>query len=266
MTSAPNIALIGYGKMGQALHQGWVKAGFNAHYSIIAPKASKTNPDLYPSIEAASDAIKACDIILLAVKPQMMAAICAELKPLIAQDTLVISIAVGETLENFATYFNAAQPVIRVMPNTPSAIGKGVTGIIANTHCSAAQKEITTQLFTPFGSVHWLNDEDMINRLAAISGSGPAYLFYFIEALTEAAKHAGLPADLASALARETIIGSAHLAEAEPSTTPAKLRQNVTSPGGTTEAALSRLMDGDFQTILNEAITRAIKRGEELGS
>ncbi len=264
MTTPSKIALIGYGKMGQALHKGWVNAGLNANYTIIAPTASKTNPDLYPSIQAASNALKSCDIILLAVKPQIMATICEELKPLITPKALIISIAVGQTLQNLTTYFSPKQPIIRVMPNTPSAIGKGVSGLVANSKCSATHKEQATRLFTPSGTIHWLDNETLINSLAAISGSGPAYLFYFIEALTKAAKHAGLPDDLAATLARNTITGSAALAEANPQSSATTLRQNVTSPGGTTQAALSRLMDGELQQILNQAITKAIKRGEEL--
>lgn len=262
MSNPQHITLIGFGKMGQALHNGWQTAGLNA--TIIDPAAASTNPDIYASAEAAAAPLAQATVIVLAVKPQIMKQVCAGLKPHIPDNALILSIAAGQTLTNYGTYFGPEHPVIRTMPNTPAAIGKGISVSVASPTCTPEHKATADTLLAPTGQHHWLEDEALMNAVTAVSGSGPAYLFYFIEALTEAAKATGLPADLAEALARQTIIGSAHLVEHEAATPAATLRENVTSPGGTTAAALERLMDGEFQTIINEAVNKAIKRGEEL--
>lgn len=253
--------------MGAALYNGWQSANLNATFTIISPNskpAPADNTTYYSAAEDAAEALSQATIIIMAVKPQVMEQVCAHLKPYVSDQALIVSIAVGQPLSNFATYFSPAQPIIRIMPNTPVAIGKGTSICVASPSCTDTHKASIDALLAPSGQNHWLEDETLMNAAGAISGSGPAYLFYFIEALTAAAQNAGLPKDMAESLARQTIIGSAHLAEQDATTPAATLRENVTSPGGTTQAALSRLMDGEFQTILNQAIEKAVKRSAEL--
>lgn len=269
MVNRHNIVLIGYGKMGSALHQGWIKADFPATYSIISPSQSPRIDGLchyYNDVQDSTfqEALKNADIVMMAVKPQKMREVCAQIKPYVSVSSLILSIAAGQTLQTFEGYFNAQQPIIRSMPNTPSAIGKGVTGYVCNNACSDTQKQLVHDLLNISGAVYELSNEDLIDPLSAISGSGPAYLFYFTEALTQAGIDAGLPVDIAADLARQTMVGAGALMEAAPDTPPSTLRENVTSPGGTTQAALNVMMNGDMQDIITKAIHAAVSRAKEL--
>lgn len=204
------------------------------------------------------------DILILAVKPQIMTEVCTALKPLIGDKTLVLSIAAGTPIAFFENVFGPQTPIVRTMPNTPAAIGKGATVAVANACCAPAHKALADNALRGTGLVEWIDDETLMNAVTALSGSGPAYVFYLIEALEKAGTGIGLPPDLAAKLARQTVIGSAALAEASPALSPTTLRQNVTSPGGTTAAALDVLMNGEFQEVLNKALRAAKKRGEKL--
>lgn len=264
-TDELNIALIGYGRMGQALFQGWQQAGISANYTVVSPGESNIqNANSYDNIAEATDNLRQANLICLAVKPQIMDQICSELKPVLNKDCLILSIAAGRTLKSFESHFGIKQPIVRTMPNTPAAIGKGIAVSIANEAVLLNQKQIADMLITTSGGSLWLEDESFMDAVTAISGSGPAYVFYFIEALTNAALKAGLPEDVANTLARQTVIGSAHLAEQEIDSSAALLRENVTSPGGTTEAALKVLMAGEFSQILDKAVQEAISRGQDL--
>lgn len=259
--SRPHILLVGCGKMGGALLRSWLQANIVSHVSILEPgKLPVTDPRVSHLTTIKDDDY---DMVVLAVKPQVMKEACAEIKPLIAATIPVLSIAAGQTIAALESYFHVGQPVIRAMPNLPAAIGEGITAAYANKKALPHQV-IADQLFKAVGECVWLKDENQMDAVTAISGSGPAYVFYLIEALSEAAMKLGLPAAIAAQLARKTVTGSAALADVDSETPPAQLRENVTSKGGTTAAALSVLMDGRFQDLLNEATAKAAARSKEL--
>ena len=208
----------------------------------------------------ASDA----SLCLLAVKPQVMDMIAAPLKGALNNGCLILSIAAGKTITGFETLFGADTPIIRAMPNTPAMIGEGISVLCPNSKVTAAQKDMASRLLGACGAIEWIEDENHIDAVTAISGSGPAYLFYFMETLESAAIARGLPKNLAKALARQTVIGSAALAANQTDTAPSILRENVTSPNGTTAAALDILMSGEFAQILRRATEAAQKRSKEL--
>jgi pyrroline-5-carboxylate reductase len=203
--------------------------------------------------------------LVLAVKPQSMTEVLAEMAPLARPDTLIVSVAAGVRLERLRAAFPPSQPVVRAMPNTPAQIGQGVTVAVANAHTSAAQRECVGALLAAVGQVAWVEDENLIDAVTAVSGSGPAYVFLLAECLAEAGRQAGLPDDLAELLGRQTVAGAGALLAAS-SLPPATLRENVTSPKGTTAAALSVLMAEDgLQPLLTRAVEAARRRSIELG-
>ena len=270
-----DIALIGCGKMGSAMLKGWLDSKIIGRAFIIDPAGLPEtfaeyapNPvTAYKSVTAFADADIHADIFVMATKPQIMAEVCKQLAPVLPRTALIMSIAAGQTITNFEKAFGETQPIIRAMPNTPSAIGQGISVAVANPHASDDHKQQTTKLLEAIGMVEWMDDEDLLNAVTALSGSGPAYVFLLIETMAKAGVHCGLSEELATRLARQTVIGSANLAKAEPQTEAATLRQNVTSPGGTTEAALKVLMaDDGIQKLFDKALTAARDRGIELSS
>ena len=203
-------------------------------------------------------------VILLAVKPQVMDAVLPGLARLAGPDTLIVSIAAGRRISGIETHFPGTPAVVRTMPNTPAAIGKGITVAVANANVTTMQKAIVDDLLGAAGEVVWIDDEELLDAATAVSGSGPAYVFHLAECLTEAGLAAGLDARLAEKLAVATIAGSAALLEG--SDLPAgTLREHVTSPGGTTAAALEVLQgEGGLKDLLTAAVAAAKKRGREL--
>ncbi len=256
--------------MGSAMLRSWTNGkAITANILVFdpAPPAEQFNGvTFHRDISAFNEAAKSCDIFIMAVKPQIMGDVCASIKPAVTPDALILSIAAGQTIASFEEYFGATQPIIRVMPNTPAAIGKGMSVAVANTNTTAAQKSHADALLKSVGKAEWVNDEELLNAVTAVSGSGPAYIFHLIEAMAAAGVGAGLDKTLSMTLARETVIGSAALAESEPKTTAEQLRINVTSPNGTTQAALDVLMNdkNGLTDLMTRAITAAKKRGEEL--
>ena len=257
--------------MGSSMLKGWLNSDINATYNIVEPFGQ---PDFTigndkinygKAVNDIKSNVENSNICILAVKPQMMMEVCETLKHIIAKDCLILSIAAGQTITNFEDYFGSDQPITRVMPNTPSAIGKGMSVAVSNKNVTTTQKDIVTKMLNCSGKTEWIDDENLMNAVTAVSGSGPAYIFHLIEALAKSGEDVGLNADTAMILARQTVIGSAALADSEASTPASTLRENVTSPGGTTAAALNVLMDGRLQDILNEALNAAKTRGEELG-
>ncbi len=265
MKQTKKIALIGCGKMGLALLQGWLEAEMNASFIVVEPSLRHKIKGV-KFLKEPGEELKFCDIIVMAVKPQMMDEVCAGLKPYLKKDALILSIAAGRSIKSFEKIFGKAQPIIRSMPNLPASIGQGMTVAEANRNVKPAQKKDATELLACAGLIEWADNEKLLNAVTAVSGSGPAYVFLLIEILSKSAQKAGLNKKMADALARQTVIGSAALAAHEPKTEATTLRKNVTSPGGTTEAALEILMNGDMQKIFDYAIARAKKRGEELSS
>lgn len=264
-----DILLVGCGKMGGALLEGWLKSGICKSVTVLEPfplhEKFRNNPIITHITDGATIPHNA-DVMLLATKPQVMDEVCAALQGKIAPDMLVLSIAAGKSIESFARYFGETHPIIRTMPNTPAAIGEGITVACPNKAASETHVSIAHALLLAGGAVEWIEDESLLDAVTALSGSGPAYLFHMIEVLERAGVDIGLPADLSARLARQTVIGSAALAKAESETAPEILRKNVTSPGGTTEAALKILMDGRLEDIYKEALSRARDRGRELNS
>lgn len=262
------LALIGCGKMGSALLNGWLNIDTDRSYIIVDPAdtlpeiTNNTAIDHIQSIQEIDN--KDLDIIVLAIKPQIIDKVLKELKPIVSKKTLIISIIAGTTINTFEKYFGSDQPIIRTMPNTPAAIGKGMIAAIGNQNTNKTQIKTAHNLLSVAGKVEWITDEALMDAVTAVSGSGPAYLFLLIEAMSKAGENAGLTKELSAMLARQTIIGAAALAEQDPQEAKI-LRQNVTSTGGTTEAALNILMDNnEFQTIINNAINAAMKRSQEL--
>jgi len=258
-----SIVLVGHGKMGSALLRGWQESDLNATYTIIDPYSAAAD---FTSIPHAKEPLSRADVIVLAVKPQTMGDVCLPLSLLISPKTLVLSIAAGQSLSTFAHWFGADQPVIRAMPNTPAAIAEGVTVAVANPAVTSGQESLAHRLLSAAGLVEWITEESLMDAVTALSGSGPAYVFYMIEAMTKAGIAAGLPAPLSETLARQTVIGSAALAQSESGLSAQVLREAVTSPNGTTEAGLKILMNGNFQDILTQTLLAARDRSKALNA
>jgi pyrroline-5-carboxylate reductase len=265
-----SIVLVGAGNMGGAMLSGWLDKGVAGNrVTVLDPSPSDA---MQAKIAAAGARHSAAvpeglfaDILFLAVKPQMMGAVLPQLTPLVGPQTVVVSVAAGTTLSFMQNLLGEAA-MVRAMPNTPAMIGRGVTGAYANDRVTDAQRAAVDGLLKVSGPVEWVASEADIDAVTAVSGSGPAYVFYLVECMAEAGRKAGLPADLAMRLARETVAGAGELLHRS-SDEAAQLRKNVTSPGGTTAAALSVLMaDDGIQPIFDRAIAAARKRAEELGS
>ncbi|TPE53712.1 pyrroline-5-carboxylate reductase [Amaricoccus solimangrovi] len=261
------LLLVGCGNMGHAMLAGWMKMADAPEVVVVEPAAPLRERAEATGALAVADHSGipegfAPDVTILAVKPQMM----EQVLPGYARfrDGCFVSIAAGTTMAALARGLGEAA-IVRCMPNTPAAIGRGVFGFTANAAVTAEQRALVRRLLEPSGRVFELDDETMIDRITAVSGSGPAYLFHFIEALADAARAIGLPDDVATEAARQTVFGAAALAEAAPEDAAA-LRRAVTSPGGTTAAALDVLMGEDRLTrLMTEAVRAAFARAEELG-
>lgn len=258
------LLLVGAGKMGGALLQGWLD------YGLDAAQITVLDPDPSPQIQALAArgvvfAVPAVppSILVLAVKPQMLDGVAARLMSLTNQTTLVISILAGKTLASLSERFPGA--IVRAMPNLAAAVGCGITAAVADARVTPAQRQIADALLSAVGRVEWLSDERLMDAVTAISGSGPAYVFYLAECLAKAGVQAGLPADLAARLARATIEGAGALLAGQPDLSPAELRESVTSRGGTTAAALAVLRgEGGLEKLIDEAVAAAKLRAQEL--
>ena len=259
------LVLLGCGKMGSALLAGWLEAGLPAaSVWVIEPNPSDwlrgTGVHLNKGVPAAPA------VALLAVKPQMMGAALPALQALGNGETLFVSIAAGTTIATFEDALGAQTPIVRTMPNTPAMVGRGITAIVGNRFATPDHLALARNLMAAVGQVVELEGEAQIDAVTAVSGSGPAYVFHLIEAMAAAGVAEGLPEDVAMQLARATVCGAGELAfrSAE---SAAQLRVNVTSPGGTTAAALAVLMQADtgFPGLLRSAVKAAADRGRELG-
>jgi len=269
-TSSPyvgNVVLIGAGKMGGALLEGWISLGVDpADIVVIEPQPAA-------SIEALSarglrinpaPASICPDAIVIAVKPQIAPEIMPHVASLMSPSTVVVSIMAGRTIAFLAGILSREAAVVRAMPNTPAAIGRGITVAVPNSQVDHAQRQLADALLTATGVVEWIDDETLMDAVTAVSGSGPAYVFLLTESLARAGQKAGLPAELAQRLARATVMGSGELLQRS-SIDAAVLRQNVTSPGGTTAAALDVLMAPDgLDRLMERAVAAATRRGREL--
>jgi pyrroline-5-carboxylate reductase len=208
-------------------------------------------------------ALAACDVIVLAVKPQQMKEVAAQLAPHLGRQ-LVLSIAAGIRAADLSRWLNGHAAIVRCMPNTPALIGQGIAGMVALAGVSAAQREAADAIMRAVGATVWLESEDLIDPVTAVSGSGPAYVFYFIEAMQQAAQEMGLSAEQGNQLAIATFAGAAQLA-AQSSEPVATLRERVTSKGGTTHAALTSMEQDGVKDAIVRALKKAAARGRELG-
>jgi len=265
------LLLVGCGKMGGALLEGWLSQGVDpAEVWIVEPNAAPLQGFTARGVHHAPDAaalpgeLKPA-LIVLAVKPQMLAEALPAYKAFAQKGAAVLSIAAGWRIAGFEQVLGADTPIVRAMPNTPAAVGRGMTVLCANAEADAKLREICGELLSAVGETAWVEDEGLIDAVTAVSGGGPAYVFLLIECLAKAGVEAGLPEDLAMQCARVTVAGAGELVHiaSEPAS---QLRENVTSPGGTTLEALKILMAEDgLQPLLTRAIAAATARSRELG-
>ncbi|MFG1480067.1 pyrroline-5-carboxylate reductase [Xanthobacter sp. V4C-4] len=264
------VVLLGAGKMGGAMLDGWLKLGLPPHLAVVI------DPHLPEAVGAALKArgirvnppahlVASPAVLLLAVKPQVAPVAVPQVAPLAGPGTLVVSVMAGRTLSFLADHFPEGTPLVRAIPNTPAAIGRGVSVAVPSASVSAAGRALADALLGAIGSVEWVEDEALMDAATAVSGSGPAYVFLLAEVLAEAGRVAGLPADLSARIARATVAGSGALLD-DSDLPAATLRQNVTSPGGTTAAALAVLMHEarGFGPLMEDAVAAATRRGKEL--
>jgi pyrroline-5-carboxylate reductase len=269
-SSQATLVLVGCGKMGSALLRGWIASEASWRFFVVEPEGLPPGLAAAPALawfrapqEIPEEAAPAA--VLFAVKPQLMNDVLPHYRRWAGAETLFVSIVAGWTITGITRRLGAA-PVIRTMPNMPAAIGRGITVACANERVSVEQRQLCDRLLAAVGESAWVEDEALLDAVTAVSGSGPAYVFLLIEALTEAAELSGLPPDLALRLARSTVAGSGELARVS-SESPAQLREGVTSPGGTTRAALDVLMAGDgLVPLIRRAVAAAAARSRELAS
>ncbi len=262
------LLLVGAGKMGGAMLQGWLRLGLDPStvYVVDPQPAPEMRDELdRHGIALNPSSMPAPRVVVLAIKPQNVAGALKAVAQHVEKDTLVISILAGTTLGLLDAGLPPGTAIIRAMPNTPAAIGRGITVLAANAEVEASHKRIAGELLEAVGDVAWIGDEDLMDAVTAVSGSGPAYVFHLTEALAAAGAKAGLPPDLAARLARATVSGSGELLRRS-DLSPEVLRRNVTSPGGTTAAALDVLMAPDgLEWLMNRAVQAAADRSRELG-
>lgn len=272
MISRP-ILLVGGGKMGGAMLEGWLARGVAGNFvAVIEPDSARATAIATVQKVAVHADAQEVDarfepaVVVLAVKPQIMDSVVSSYRRFARPGCVFLSIAAGKTIAGFERALGADAAIVRSMPNTPAAIGRGMTVACANPCVSAAQRDLCDKLLTAVGDVAWIEDEALLDAVTAVSGSGPAYVFLLAESMAEAGVAAGLPRALAERLARATVAGAGELLHRSPE--PANvLRQNVTSPAGTTAAALAVLMGPQgWQAILTKAIAAAAERSRELSA
>ncbi|AGT09527.1 pyrroline-5-carboxylate reductase [Paracoccus aminophilus] len=258
------LVLVGCGNMGGALLDGWLDGGLDPRkVGVIDPNPRADLAGLGIAVNA--DLPKNPAVLMIAVKPQMMAEVLPTLQARVGADTLVLTCAAGTTIAAYEAAFPQA-PVVRTLPNTPAAIRKGMTAIVGNARASAADLDLAEALMAAVGAVVRLAGEDQMDAVTGLSGSGPAYVFYLMEAMAAAGEAEGLPREMALELAKATVAGAGALALASDEH-PSVLRQRVTSPNGTTAAGLSQLMDPEtgLEPLMKRTVAAATARGRELG-
>ena len=264
------LLLAGCGKMGGALLAGWLRMGLEGRRVTVVD----------PGIDEATSAPLRAQgvtinpppghgsppaVLVLAIKPQTLDTAAPDLARLVGPETLLVSIVAGKTVSDLARAFPGVRAFARAMPNTPAAVGCGITGVVADPGVTEAQRRTVDTLLRSVGAVEWLDDEALIDAVTAVSGSGPAYVFYLTECLAKAGEAAGLPPETAQRLARATIEGAGALMAADPAVPPATLRRNVTSPGGTTAAAVAVLESSDrLAGLMLETVLAARDRARAL--
>jgi len=265
--SNPIIAFVGAGNMAASLIGGLRAQGVAASTIRASEPGTEQRARLQQehgitTFANNADAIAGADLIVLAVKPQIMKAVCQDLAAHLAPNQVIISIAAGISCASLENWLGE-RPVVRCMPNTPALLRQGVSGLFANPRVSAAQKAQAEQVLSAVGLALWLDSEAQIDAVTAVSGSGPAYFFLLIEAMTEAGEKLGLPRETAAQLSIQTALGAARMAS-ESDVDAAELRRRVTSPNGTTEAAIKTFQAGGFEALVQQALNAAANRSTEL--
>lgn len=269
MALSGTLVLVGVGKMGGAMLEGWIKSGIPAaSIAAVDPAASeemqsslaswgvKLNPKLAE--------LGKVEVVVVAVKPQVLESVLGDLGALASSKPMVLSVVAGKTIATFERFFGSDCAIIRTIPNTPAAIGRGITAMASNPQVTATQEKLAAALLSSIGEVVRVEQEADIDAVTAVSGSGPAYVFYMTECLTKAAEALGLPTDVATRLARATVAGAGELMR-QTGVDAGTLRKNVTSPKGTTEAALNVLMaDDGLNPLMTKAVRAACDRSREL--
>jgi pyrroline-5-carboxylate reductase len=266
MTST--IAFVGGGNMARSLVGGLLARGMPPSQLLVCePQAALREAlaaDFRVAVSDDNSQAAGAETLVLAVKPQVMRAVCQGLAAARGgRRPTVVSIAAGIRLAQFARWLGEDLPVVRAMPNTPALIGAGITGLVANAHADGAARERAEAVLSAAGPTVWIPDESLMDAVTAVSGSGPAYFFLLMEQLAAAGERQGLPADVARRLVLQTALGAARMA-CEGDEPPARLRERVTSPGGTTQAALDAFAAGGFNALVDAAVVAATQRGRAL--
>jgi pyrroline-5-carboxylate reductase len=263
--SNQTIAFIGAGNMARSLITGLVKSGHPPDRIRASDPMTEQLEALRSTgiitVDSNSRAAEGAEIVVLAVKPQVLGAVLSGLK--LGRSQLLISIAAGVPLQSLEAWSSANQPIVRCMPNTPALLGAGISGLFPNPAVSDAQRSAAEAVLSAAGKAIWVGAETLLDAVTAVSGSGPAYFFYLMEAMVEAGVNLGLDRDTATSLTLETAYGAALMAK-EGDLSPTQLRRNVTSPGGTTERALSILDAADSRAVIGRALAGAAERSREL--
>lgn len=270
-TRAGTVLLVGCGQMGSAMLRGWLARGAARRFLVAEPAGAPADLAPTETVEWHRDADELPptvmpDAVVFAVKPQVMDLVLPPYRRWAGPETLFVSIAAGKTIGGIARHLGEGAAIVRCMPNTPAAIGRAITVACPNRHVTSAQRGLCDVLLAAIGESAWIEDEALMDPVTAVSGSGPAYVFLLIEALASAGERVGLPPELALHLARSTVAGAGQLAQQSPEA-PARLRENVTSPGGTTRAALDVLMaDDGLPALLERAVAAATVRSRQLAN
>lgn len=266
-----SVAFVGGGNMARSLIGGLLAAGTAPETVLVIEPNSDTGAALAKqfgvAVQAAADQeLAAANVVVLAVKPQVMPDVCGALRSVLsAPGPLLLSVAAGITTEQLNRWLGGGRAIVRVMPNTPALLGAGASGLFANTAVTSQQRKLAEQIMHSSGMVRWIDDEALMDTVTGLSGSGPAYFFAFVEALEDAAAAQGLDRETARALACQTCLGAGRMLT-ESGETPTRLREMVTSPGGTTAAGLASFSECDLPGIVARAVAAATRRGGELSA
>jgi len=264
-----NIAFIGGGNMASAILGGLIENGFAKNNIFVSDPSQEKLTELQQQFGVNTDTqneavIAQADVVILAVKPQVMQQVLSPLKSaLLNKNPLIISVAAGISLESLGQWTDPSLAIVRCMPNTPALVQKGASGLLANAKVSDAQKQLTDEILSAVGLSVWVKSETELDAVTALSGSGPAYFFLFIEAMINAGQELGLAADTAKTLALQTALGAATMAS-KSELEPAQLRKNVTSPNGTTEQAILSFQNNQLEGLVKQAMEAAFNRSIEL--
>lgn len=265
-----SLVLLGAGKMGQAMLSGWLALGLDAsRVTAIDPHLDEDARALLAGkgvvLVEGPAGLAAPEALVLAIKPQTLESAAPGARGLIGEHTVVLSILAGKRISDLASRLGGSASIVRAMPNTPAAVARGISAAVAAPGVTARHRALANALLSCIGRVEWVEDEALIDAVTAVSGSGPAYVFLLVECLAEAGAKAGLPPDLAMRLARATVEGAGELLFRDEGTDAATLRRNVTSPGGTTAAALEVLMAKEgLAPLMERAVAAAARRAQEL--